>query len=395
MEINRNYRNLAESYLFVDIANRVAEYKEMNPEADIIRLGIGDVTRPLPQPVVDALVAASAEQADAATFRGYGPEQGYDFLRTAIAGYYAQRNVTLSVDEIFVSDGAKSDLGNMLELFGAGSTALIPDPVYPAYVDANVMNGNRVQFVSAGGEDCFLPMPPHDVKADIIYICSPNNPTGAAYTKEQLALWIDYAMDCGAVILFDAAYECFISSTEVPHSIYEIEGAAECAIEVCSLSKTAGFTGLRCGYTIIPKALQRGGQGLNAMWLRRQTTKYNGVPYVVQRAAQAVFTPEGMAACKENIDYYKNNALVIGQALDAAGITYCGGVNSPYIWLRCPNDMPSWDFFDLLLRRANVVGTPGAGFGKMGEGRFRLTGFGDAQRTAEAAARLQTVLAEL
>lgn len=395
MNINQNYKNLAESYLFVDIANRVADFKASDPNADIIRLGIGDVTRPLPAPVIEALNAAVAEQASSETFRGYGLEQGYDFLRQALAQYYTQRGVTLGLDEIFVSDGAKSDLGNLLELFGTDNTALIPDPVYPAYVDANIMNGNNVQFVSGGGEDCFLPMPPHDVKADLIYICSPNNPTGAAYTKEQLALWVDYAMDCGAVILFDAAYECFISSPEVPHSIYEIKGAEECAIEVCSLSKTAGFTGLRCGYTIVPKALQKGGQSLNAMWLRRQTTKYNGVPYIVQRAAAAVFTPEGMAACKQNIDYYKNNANVIGQALEASGVVYCGGVNSPYIWLNCPNGMASWDFFDLLLRRAKVVGTPGAGFGKMGEGHFRLTGFGDAERTAEAANRLRKVLAEL
>lgn len=395
MNMNPNYATLPEDYLFADIARRVEEYKQLNATADIIRLGIGDVTRPLAKPVVDALVAASTEQGVAETFKGYGPYEGYAFLREAIAAYYAKRGVTLALDEIFVSDGAKSDLGNVLELFTADNTVLIPDPVYPAYVDANLLDGRKIEYVAGNGDNCFLPMPPHGVKADIIYICSPNNPTGSVYSKEQLAVWVDYALENDAVILFDAAYEAFIDSPEVPRSIFEIEGAKECAIEVCSLSKTAGFTGTRCGYTVIPQALKRGAASINKMWLRRQTTKYNGVPYIVQCAAAAVFTEEGLQACMQNIAYYKNNALVIGAALDELGIEYCGGICSPYIWLQCPGGMKSWDFFDLLLTKAQVVGTPGAGFGKNGEGYFRLTGFGDAARTQEAVQRMKKLLGNI
>lgn len=398
MQLNPNFNKLEKSYLFIDIAHRINAFKEANPTTDIIRLGIGDVTRPLAKPVVEALRQAADDQGQAATFHGYGPEQGYAWLREGIAGYYKTHGVDLALDEIFVSDGAKSDIGNILELFTADNTVLIPDPVYPAYVDANVMAGRPITYISATKADGFLPMPNPAQKADIIYLCSPNNPTGAAYTRAQLAEWVQYAHKNGAVILFDAAYECFVSSEDVPRSIYEVEGAKEVAIEICSLSKTAGFTGTRCGYTIVPKALRPGGAegaDLHAMWSRRQTTKFNEVSYVVQRGAQAVFTPAGLAACNESVAYYKNNAMVIGQALDEAGVWYCGGVNSPYIWLECPGGMPSWDFFDLLLQKANVVGTPGAGFGKNGEGYFRLTGFGDADNTKEAARRVKEVIAAL
>ncbi|MDL2324488.1 LL-diaminopimelate aminotransferase [Ruminococcaceae bacterium OttesenSCG-928-A16] len=395
MKLNPNYSSLKSSYLFIDIAHRVAAYKEKNPAADIIRLGIGDVTLPLAQPVVKALQEASAEMGEAETFHGYGPEQGYPFLRQGIAGYYAARGITLAQEEIFVSDGAKSDIGNILELFSPDNTVLIPDPVYPAYVDANLMDGRKIIYAPATKQNGFLPLPDNSVKADIIYICSPNNPTGAAYTKAQLAQWVNCATKNEAVILFDAAYECFVSSPDVPRSIYEVEGAKECAVEICSLSKTAGFTGTRCGYTIVPNTLFANGQSLNKMWNRRQTTKYNETPYIVQRAAAAVFTPEGLAACHKNIEYYKNNAGVIGKVLDQASVWYSGGINSPYIWMECPNGMDSWQFFDLLLEKANIVGTPGAGFGNNGNGYFRLTGFGNAEKTVEAAARLKAFLSTL
>lgn len=395
MRINPHYAQLAESYLFTDIARRLNTYKEQNPTADIIRLGIGDVTRPLAKPVIDALHAAVEDMAKADSFHGYGPEQGYSWLREAIAGYYARSNVKLELAEIFISDGAKSDIGNIIELFEPDNIVLIPDPVYPAYVDANVMGGRTPVYISGNRENNFLPLPDPAVKADIIYLCSPNNPTGAAYTRAQLAQWVAYATAQDAVILFDAAYECFITSPDVPHSIFEIEGAAQCAIEICSLSKTAGFTGTRCGYTVVPKALVRNGVSLNAMWNRRQTTKFNETSYIIQRGAQAVFTPEGHAACLESVDYYRKNAGVIAAALDEAGVWYSGGVNSPYIWMACPAGLTSWEFFDILLQKGGVVGTPGAGFGVNGEGYFRLTGFGEASRTAEAASRLKDVLRNL
>ncbi len=395
MQVNPNFSKLADSYLFVEIAHRVAAYKEKNPQADVIRLGIGDVTRPLAPPVVAAMEKAVREMGDAASFHGYGPEHGYEFLRSAVQGYYAKRDVQLGLDEIFISDGAKSDMGNIIELFGPDNTVLIPDPVYPAYVDANLMAGRQISYLAATRENGFLPMPEAGTKADIIYICSPNNPTGAAYTKEQLAAWVAYARENGAVILFDAAYECFITDADVPHSIYEVDGAAECAVEICSLSKTAGFTGTRCGYTVVPKALRPAGAELNRMWGRRQATKFNEVPYIVQRGAEAVFSPEGMAASIENVAAYRRNAGVIGAALAEVGVWFCGGVNSPYIWLACPGGMSSWEFFDFLLEKAKVVGTPGAGFGKNGEGYFRLTGFGDEARTVEAASRVKAAIGSL
>lgn len=385
MKINENYANLEQSYLFSTIAKKVNEYAAQNPDKKVIKLGIGDVTLPLCKAVTDALHKAVDEMGVQATFRGYGPEQGYDFLRKAVQKYYAKRNVELELDEIFISDGAKSDLGNILDLFSKDNTVLVPDPVYPVYVDTNVMAGRKVVYVDANGENEFLPLPDKNVQADIIYICSPNNPTGAAYNKEQLQAWVDYAKSMNAIILFDAAYECFVSDENLPRSIFEIEGAKDCAIEFCSLSKTAGFTGTRCGYTVVPKALG----ALNKMWVRRQTTKFNGVPYIVQRGAEAVFSEEGQKEIRENINYYKENAKVISDTLKSCGIWHVGGKHSPYIWLKCPNDMDSWTFFDYLLENAQVVGTPGAGFGKNGDGYFRLTSFGSKENTAEAMKRFK------
>ena len=393
MKINQNYLNLKESYLFSDIARKTAAYKASNPDADIIRLGIGDVTLPLCEAVVDAFHSAVAEQGKKETFRGYGPEQGYDFLRDAIRDYYrTEDDVVLDSNEIFISDGAKSDLGNILDIFSKDNTVLVPDPVYPVYVDTNVMDGRKIKYIPGNAANGFLPLPDDSLKADIIYICSPNNPTGAAYDHAGLKKWVDFALENGSVILFDAAYEAFVSSKNLVRSIYEIDGARKCAIEFSSFSKIAGFTGTRCGWTVVPSDLEFDGVKLAKLWLRRQTTKFNGVSYPVQRAAAAVFTPEGLKQVRANIDYYKQNAKTITDALDELGIWYTGGVNSPYIWLKCPNGMGSWEFFDLLLTKANVVGTPGAGFGEMGEGFFRLTAFGDHERTKEAAERIVKLL---
>ncbi|MFR7451940.1 MAG: LL-diaminopimelate aminotransferase [Gemmiger sp.] len=396
MKVNKHYAQLEESYLFSNIAHKVADYQAAHPDADIIRLGIGDVTLPLAKSVVEALHAASEEQGHKETFHGYIPsEQGYPFLREAIRDYYARRGVRLDTAEIFVSDGAKSDLGNLLDLFDVDNTVLVPDPVYPVYVDDNVMAGRPIRYLPATADNGFLPMPGADTAGDIVYLCSPNNPTGATYTREQLKVWVDWANAHDAVILFDAAYECFVTEPGLARSIYEVEGAETCAIEVCSFSKIAGFTGTRCGYTIVPEALLREGMSLNKMWLRRQTTKFNGVAYIVQRAAAAVFSPEGMEQIQQNLDYYRRNAAVIGAALEEAGVWYCGGKNSPYLWLKCPDGMTSWQFFDWLLDTAHVVGTPGEGFGACGEGYFRLTAFGDAERTKEAAARIVAALKTL
>ena len=396
MKVNKHYQELEESYLFSTIAHKVADYQAAHPDADIIRLGIGDVTLPLAKSVVQALHEASDEQGRKETFHGYIPsEQGYPFLREAIQRYYAGRGVALDTAEIFISDGAKSDLGNLLDLFDVDNTVLVPDPVYPVYVDDNVMAGRRITYMPASAENHFLPMPDENTKADIVYLCSPNNPTGATYTRSQLKVWVDWANAHDAVILFDAAYECFVSEEGLARSIYEVEGAKTCAIEVCSFSKIAGFTGTRCGYTIVPQALARDGMNLNKMWLRRQTTKFNGVAYIVQRAAAAVFSEDGMREIQQNLDYYRRNAAVIAAALDEAGVWYCGGKNSPYIWLECPAGMGSWQFFDWLLDTAHVVGTPGEGFGRCGEGYFRLTAFGDAERTKEAAVRILAALKTL
>lgn len=383
MKLNENYKNLEESYLFSTIAKRVSAYQAEHPQQEIIRLGIGDVTLPLCPAVVSAMQEAVQEMGKAGSFHGYGPEQGYPFLKEAVRGYYQNRGISLKEDEIFISDGAKSDLGNILDLFSADNTVLIPDPVYPVYVDTNLMAGRKIVYMDANEENGFLPLPKKGQKADIIYLCSPNNPTGAVYSKEQLKVWVEYALEQKAIILFDAAYEAFISDPALPRSIYEIEGAKECAIEFCSLSKTAGFTGTRCGYTIVPEGLGV----LNRMWLRRQTTKFNGVPYIVQKGAAAVFTAEGQKQVTENINYYKRNAKLIANALKSKGIWFTGGENSPYIWLKC--GMPSWDYFDQLLLKYQIVGTPGAGFGKNGEGFFRLTAFGSYENTQKAVTFLQ------
>lgn len=388
MNINKNYLNLEASYLFSTIAKKVSEYSEANPDKNIIRLGIGDVTLPLCNAVVNAMKSAVEEMGVQETFRGYGPEQGYDFLKSAIRDYYAKHNVSLELDEIFISDGAKSDLGNILDILGTDNKVMVQDPVYPVYVDTNIMAGRKIVYSDSNESNGFLPMPDENVKADIIYLCSPNNPTGAVYTKEQLAEWIKYARKNNALILFDSAYEAFISDETLPRSIFEIEGAKECAIEFCSFSKTAGFTGTRCGYTVVPNALVYDDTKLNKLWLRRQTTKFNGVPYIVQKGAAAVFTEEGQKEVMKNIGYYKENAKIITDALDKLGIWYTGGTNSPYIWLKCPNNMKSWEFFDYLLNNVQIVGTPGSGFGNNGEGYFRLTSFGSREKTVEAMDRL-------
>lgn len=394
MKINANYLNLNESYLFSTIAKKVNAYTQAHPEKKVLRMGIGDVTLPLAPAVVSAMQKAAGEMGEKETFRGYGPEQGYPFLKEAIRGYYASRGISLEEDEIFVSDGAKSDVGNILDIFDTDNTVLVPDPVYPVYVDTNVMAGRRIVFADAAAENGFLPMPDENTDADIIYICSPNNPTGAAYSAAQLAEWVAYARKKGAVILYDAAYEAFVSEKGLARSIFEVEGAKECAIEFCSLSKTAGFTGTRCGYTVVPRALMRGGASLNKLWLRRQTTKFNGVSYIVQRGAEAVFTAEGMAQVQKNLEVYRRNAAVLSECLDSLGIPYTGGKNSPYIWMKCPGFSDSWKFFDYLLEMANVVGTPGSGFGKNGEGYFRLTAFASEEATKEAAERLKLLFSK-
>ncbi len=391
MKINNNYLELQDSYLFSTIAKKVTEYKQSNPTKDIIRLGIGDVTLPLCDAVVEAMGKATIDMGKKETFKGYGPEQGYDFLKTSIHEYYQQKNINLELNEIFISDGAKSDLGNILDIFSVDNTVLIPDPVYPVYVDTNIMSGRKIVYMNANEQNGFLPMPNETVNVDIIYICSPNNPTGAVYNKEQLKIWVDYAICKNAVILFDAAYEAFVQDKDLPTSIFQIEGAKRCAIEFCSLSKTAGFTGTRCGYTIVPQELILDNISLNKLWLRRQTTKFNGVPYIIQCGASAVFTKEGFEQTRANINYYMENAKIIADTLSSMGIWFCGGENSPYIWLKCPNGMSSWDYFDYLLEKANVVGTPGAGFGKNGEGYFRLTSFGDRENVIEAMRRIKSI----
>ena len=405
VQINENYLKLPGSYLFSEIARRVAAYSEANPQAKLIKLGIGDVTRPLCPAVIEAMHAAVDEMGVQETFRGYGPEQGYDFLRDAIAKHdYAARGVQMAVDEIFVSDGAKSDCGNIGDIFGTDNVVAVCDPVYPVYVDTNAMAGrageydektgkwSRLHYMPCTAENGFSPVVPEGKQVDLIYLCFPNNPTGATATKAQLQAWVDYANTVGAVILFDGAYEAFITEPDVPHSIFEIPGARTCAIEFRSFSKTAGFTGNRCAYTVVPHELERGGASLNRLWNRRQTTKFNGVPYVVQRGAAAIYTDAGKKQVQETISYYQKNAAVIREGLQTAGLTVYGGVNAPYIWLKTPDGCPSWDFFDRLLQEANVVTTPGAGFGPSGEGYIRLTAFGGAAATAEAVERVKAIL---
>ena len=394
MKINEHYLELEDSYLFSTVARKQREYQQAHPEKKVIRLSIGDVTLPLAPVVIKAMEDAVKEMGSKATFRGYGPEQGYDFLREAVQAYYQGHGVSLDVDEIFISDGAKSDLGNLLDIFSLDNTVMIPNPVYPVYQDTNIMLGRQVIYAEAGEENGFLPLPDPAVKADIIYLCSPNNPTGACYNKEQLKEWVDYALANEAVILFDSAYEAFITDPELPRSIFAIEGAKKCAIEFCSLSKTAGFTGTRCGYTVVPKELVfKASNGeemsLNAMWNRRQCTKFNGTSYIVQKGAEVVFSEEGIRECQENINYYKRNAKVIADTMTKLGIRFFGGINSPYIWFECPNGMESWECFDYLLKNIQVVGTPGAGFGENGKNYFRLTSFGNYEKTVEAMERFE------
>lgn len=405
--INENYTKLPGSYLFSDIARKVTEFKAANPQANIIRLGIGDVTKPLPPAVIDAMHKAVDEMADASTFRGYGPEQGYDFIVNAIVeNDYKSYGLDISSDEIFVSDGSKSDTGNIGDILGLDNIVAITDPVYPVYVDTNVMAGragdlqsngkwSRIVYLPCTAENDFVPELPTE-KVDIVYLCYPNNPTGTTLTRDQLKIWIDYAIANKVLILFDSAYEAFITESDVPHSIYEIEGAKEVAIEFRSFSKTAGFTGTRCAYTVIPKSLMgytKSGEkvSLNKLWNRRHTTKFNGVPYIIQRAAEACYSPEGKKQVKATIDYYLNNAKIIREGLANQGLKVYGGVNSPYIWVKTPNNLTSWEFFDYLLTKLNIVGTPGVGFGPSGEGYLRLTAFGSLENTKEAVSRLKNI----
>ena len=400
LKVNENYLKLPGSYLFSEVARRIGAYTAACPQAQIIKLSIGDVTRPLVPEVVKAMHAAVDEMGTTEGFHGYGPEQGYEFLREAIAqGDYAARGVDVQPGEIFVSDGAKSDCGNVGDIFGVDNVVAVCDPVYPVYVDTNAMAGrageyqeelgrwNRLVYMPCVEENGFSPQPPQQIP-DIIYLCSPNNPPGAVLRREQLKAWVDYANTHGAVILYDSAYEAFITSENVPHTIFEIEEARTCAIEFRSFSKTAGFTGNRCAYTVVPMELERGGVKLNSLWNRRQCTKFNGVPYVVQRGAAAVYTPEGRAQIMANIDYYRENARVIREGLTAAGLACFGGVDAPYIWLKTPDGEGSWEFFDRVLDQANVATTPGAGFGPSGEGYVRLTAFGDAEATKTAVERV-------
>ncbi len=402
IKVNENFGKLPGSYLFAEIARRVSVYSAENPDKKLIKLGIGDVTRPLAPTVVEALKLASEEMGRKESFMGYGPYEGYDFLRQAIVDNdYTPYGAKIAADEIFVSDGAKSDCGNIGDIFSEDNVVAVCDPVYPVYVDANAMSGRagdwdgsqwtNLVYMPCTAENGFMPELPKKVP-DMIYLCYPNNPTGAAATKEQLQVWVDYAIKNGSVILYDAAYRAFITEENMPRSIYEVPGAESCAIEFCSFSKTAGFTGTRCGWTVIPKALKVDGQSLNDLWMRRQSTKFNGTSYIIQKGAEATYSPKGKAQVEETIAYYMNNARVIREGFKKAGITAYGGVNSPYVWAKTPDGVGSWEFFDKLLHNANVVTTPGAGFGPSGEGYIRLTAFGDAEATKEAVERVATQL---
>lgn len=392
MKPNMHYGELKDSYLFYNISKKINEYLSENPGKKLYRMGIGDVSLPLCESVIKALHEGVDDQSVKEKFHGYMPECGAPFLRETIAKYYGRRGVELASDEVFVSSGASDELGDILDLFDKSNTALVIEPAYPAYVDANVMTGRKIIHLASGEYNGFLPDPDESMEADILYICSPNNPTGAVFGKEKLKKWVDFANKRGAVILFDAAYEAFIEDDSLPHSIFEIEGARTCAIEICSLSKTAGFTGTRLGYTVIPKTLEREGMNLNAMWVRNRTTKTNGISYILQKGGAAVFTEEGQEQIHRNIAIYKKNAKVLMAALDKLGIWYCGGKNAPYIWLKCPNGMGSWEFFDYLLKEVQVIGTPGEGFGKCGEGYFRFSTFGSPEDTERAAELLVQLL---
>ena len=388
MKPNMHYMELKDTYLFNTIYRKTDEYLAAHPGEHVLKLGVGDVSYPLCKKVIEALHEAVDDQSRIETFHGYMPEHGAMFLREAIAKYYSGWNVDMTTDEVFVSSGACDDLGDLLEMFDRDNTVLVIEPAYPEYVDTNLLYGRKVIHLPAGEGDGFLPLPDESIDADIIYICSPNNPTGSAYTREKLKKWVDYANKKNAVILYDAAYEIFIEEDDVPHSIYEIEGADTCAVEVCSFSKTAGFTGTRVGYTIVPSKLERMGVNLNALWSRNRETRTNGISYILQKGASAVFTPEGQKQIYESISVYKKNAKVIMDALDKCGFWYVGGKNSPYVWMKCPNNMGSWEFFDYLLNELQIVGTPGVGFGSCGEGFLRLSAFGDPDDTKEAAKRI-------
>lgn len=391
IKMNENFKAFKDNYLFVECAKRIADYQAANPGAQVIKLSIGDVTLPLPQVAIDALKAAVEEQAHAETFMGYAPESGYDFTRKAVADYYGRRGVSISPDEVFISDGAKSDCGNILDLLG-NNHIYVPDPVYPVYVDTNIMKGNEISYLAGTLENGFCPSPNDSIEdGSVIYICSPNNPTGSVYSREGLADWVNFANEHGCLIIFDSAYEAFVTGDN-PRSIFEIEGARTCAIEICSLSKTAGFTGTRCGWMVLSKELEAAGMNLNSTWARRQATRFNGVPYIVQRAAEAALSEDGIKVCMQNIEYYKANAKKLGDFLTSKGYKFTGGTNSPYIWMQTKDNMPSWDFFDLLLNEAQIAGTPGVGFGSQGEGYFRITSFGRAEDYDTAIERLDKVL---
>lgn len=388
MKPNMHYTELKDTYLFNTIYRKTDEYLAAHPGERVLKLGVGDVSYPLCKKVIEALHEAVDDQSRIETFHGYMPEHGAMFLREAIAKYYSGWSVDMTTDEVFVSSGACDDLGDLLEMFDRDNTVLVIEPAYPEYVDTNLLYGRKVIHLPAGEGDGFLPLPDESIDADIIYICSPNNPTGSAYTREKLKKWVDYANKKDAVILYDAAYEIFIEEDDVPHSIYEIDGADTCAVEVCSFSKTAGFTGTRVGYTIVPSKLERMGVNLNALWSRNRETRTNGISYILQKGASAVFTPEGQEQIHESISVYKKNAKVIMDAIDKCGFWYVGGKNSPYVWMKCPNNMGSWEFFDYLLNKLQIVGTPGVGFGSCGEGFLRLSAFGDPDDTQEAAKRI-------
>lgn len=389
IKINKNFENLQKNYLFVEMDKRVTAYKKQNPQAKIIRLGIGDVTLPLCPSVISAMHDAVEDMAKKETFKGYGPSHGYEFLREAISKSYLKYGIDIDKDEVYVSDGAKGDTANILEVFDVSGSVLIPDPAYPVYVDSSIISGRDICYVKACQENNFLPMPDYEVEPAIIYLCSPNNPTGAVYSKEQLKKWVDYAIDKQAIIIFDAAYESFITDKNLPHSIYEIENAKKCAIEVCSFSKGAGFTGIRCGYTVVPSEVQVGGKKVGDVWMRRQSCKFNGASYITQKAALAALSEDGRKENKEMINYYRRNAKILVDTMEKLGIWHVGGENSPYVWIKCPNGMKSWDFFDLLLDKANIVGTPGSGFGSSGEGYFRFSSFGSYEDVLEAASRFE------
>ena len=388
MKVNRNFDNLVPNYLFAEVAKRTNEYLDKNKDKSVIRMGIGDVTLPLAPVVVEAMVKAAKELGVKETFRGYPDYEGYEFVRQAISDYYKSFGVEIGADEILVNDGAKSDCANIGDIFSKDNVVLVTDPVYPVYVDSNIMAGRKIVYANATEDNGFCAMPDHNVHADIIYLCSPNNPTGSTYSYEQLKEWVDYANENDAVIIYDSAYEAFIRD-DSPRSIFAIEGARTCAIELCSLSKTAGFTGTRGGYTVIPRELERDGHNIYKLWYRRLSTKYNGVSWPVQCAIAAVFSKEGLKQIHENIDYYHANAKIITDTCNELGLPYTGGLNSPYVWVKCPNNMGSWEFFDLLLNEAQVIGTPGEGFGECGKGWFRFTSFGSRENTVEAMERIK------